>query len=406
MAVGQPAAGPGDDTTTRGPLEAGGDRPPVRARPATMRDIAIATGVSRSTVSRIINDAPLTVPIAATTRERVLAAAREVGYRPNPLARALRGAPTMLLGAIVRDITDPFFAGAIEAVSAEARRLGYNIVLGHAHAEATEAYALATMLEARQCDAILLLGDMGDQPRLLDDLRDTHVPVVALWQGSRLDLITGVSVDNRRGIATAIAHLSALGHRRIAFVGGRLLGDIRERQDAYGEAMADLLGEVPPGYVEHVANTPGDGEAALRALMRLSPRPTAIVASTDVLAIGILRGALVLGIRVPDELSVVGFDDIAMAPFTVPSLTTVRMPMAEMAAAAIALAVGTTGRTVSDGARDSGEAAGRRPPGGRMFRPELVVRHSTAACPVDTDLAARHRPLVNHNGASPRERGA
>ena len=104
--------------------------------------------VSRSTVSRILSDAPLAVPIAAETRERVLTAARELGFRPNPLARALRGAPTMLLGAIVRDITDPFFTGAIEAVSVEARALGYNIVLGHAHAEATEAYALATTLEA------------------------------------------------------------------------------------------------------------------------------------------------------------------------------------------------------------------------------------------------------------------
>jgi len=237
-----------------------------------MKDIATATGVSRSTVSRILNDAPLTVPIAAATRERVLAASRALGYRPNPLARSLRGAPTMLLGAIVRDITDPFFAGAIEAVSVEARKLGYNIVLGHAHAQATEAHALATMLEARQCDAILLLGDMGDQPRLLDDLRDTHVPVVALWQGSELDLIPAVNVDNQSGIATAIDHLRDLGHRRIAFIGGRLLGDIRERQAAYAEAMVDLLGEVPAGYIQHVANTPADGEAALRALMGLSPR--------------------------------------------------------------------------------------------------------------------------------------
>ncbi|HEX7591161.1 MAG TPA: LacI family DNA-binding transcriptional regulator, partial [Candidatus Limnocylindrales bacterium] len=107
MAAGQPAAGPSDDATIRAPLEAGADRPPARARPVTMRDIATATGVSRSTVSRILNNAPLTVPIAARTRERVLAAARDVGYRPNPLARALRGAPMMLLGAIVRDITDP-----------------------------------------------------------------------------------------------------------------------------------------------------------------------------------------------------------------------------------------------------------------------------------------------------------
>src|SRR5664280_1905877 len=385
MSPAQTARGRRADAATRASLDAGSDQPRARARPVTMRDIATATGVSRSTVSRILSDAPLTVPIAARTRERVLAAARAVGYRPNPLARALRGAPMMLLGAIVRDITDPFFAGAIEAVSAEARARGYNIVLGHAHAEATEAHALAAMLEARQCDAILLLGDMGDQTRLLDDLRDTHVPVVALWQGSELDLIPGVSVDNRGGIATAMAHLSSLGHRRIAFVGGRLLGDIRERQEA---------------------NTPGDGEEAFRALMRFSPRPTAIVASTDVLAIGILRGALVLGIRVPEDLSVVGFDDIPMATFTVPALTTVRMPIAEMAAAAIGLAVGAMGGTEGDAEIDGGEATGPGPARGRMFQPELVVRQSTAACPADLEPASRHRPLESHNGASPPGRGA
>src|SRR5664280_1408394 len=357
------------EAATRTSLDEGAGQRRVRARPVTMRDIATATGVSRSTVSRILSDAPLTVPIAAGTRERVLAAARAVGYRPNPFARALHGAPMMLLGAIVRDITDPFFAGAIEAVSVEARARGYNIVLGHAHAEATEAHALAAMLEARQCDAILLLGDMGDQPRLLDDLRDTHVPVVALWQGSELDLIPGVSVDNRGGIATAMAHLGSLGHRRIAFVGGRLLGDIRERQEAYTEALTELLGEVPPGYVQQVANTPGDGEEAFRALMRLSPRPTAVVASTDVLAIGILRGALVLGIRVPDDLSVVGFDDIPMAAYTVPALTTVRMPMAEMAAAAIRFVIDEDGAS----AEDAGLAL--------VFRPSLIVRGSSGPAP-------------------------
>ena len=359
-----------------------------------MKDIAAATGVSRSTVSRILNDAPLTVPIAADTRERVLAMARDLDYRPNPLARALRGAPTMLLGAIVRDITDPFFAGAIEAVSVEARTLGYNIVLGHAHTQATEALALATMLEARQCDAILLLGDMGDQPTLLADLRDTHVPVVALWQGSELDVTPAVNVDNRAGVTCAVAHLRALGHRRIAFIGGRLLGDIRERQAAYSEATADLP-DAREAYIRNVANTPADGEAALLELMALSPRPTAIVASTDVLAIGVLHGARVRGIRVPEELSVVGFDDIAMAAFTVPALTTVRMPTAAMAAAAIAMAVGRGRQAEAAGATTDGSteagADGRAGPalirrGGslvQLFRPELIVRESTAPAPAD-----------------------
>ena len=140
--------------------------------------------MSQSTVSRVLNGTPTAVPIAEATRERVLAVAQDLGYRPNPLARGLRGASTMLLGVIVRDITDPFFAGAIEAVTVEASRRGYNVVLGHAHARPTRRSRCGRVLEARHCDAIVLLGDMGDQPRLIEDLAGA-LPVVALWQGSR-----------------------------------------------------------------------------------------------------------------------------------------------------------------------------------------------------------------------------
>lgn len=362
-----------------------------------MKDIAAATGVSRSTVSRILNDVP--VPVAAATRSRVLATAQGLGYRPNPLARALHGAPTMLLGAIVRDITDPFFAGAVEAISVAARLRGYNIVLGHAHSEASEAFALAAVLEARHVDAILLLGDMRDQPRLLDDLRGTHVPVVALWQGSAPDLIPSVNVDNRRGIATAIDHLQGLGHRRIAFVGGRPLGDIRERQEAYVQAVEPLLGAIPPGYIQHVANTPADGEAALRALARLTPRPTAIVVATDILAVGVLRAALVAGIHVPSELSVVGFDDIAISAYTVPSLTTLRMPVQQMASAAVEAAI----QAVSRGSKAAADRTARstRPAGVpvQLFRPTLVVRESTAACPKSSDVVSE--PTTERTEAPP-----
>ena len=143
-----------------------------------MKDIAKAAGVAQSTVSRILNDAPLLVPVSRETRERVLAAAAELSYRPNPLARGLRGAPTMLLGAIVRDITDAFFAGAIDALSLEARQRGYSVVLGHARERADEALALAAVLEARQCDAIVIVGDMRNQPRLLEDLERDRKSVV------------------------------------------------------------------------------------------------------------------------------------------------------------------------------------------------------------------------------------
>src|SRR5207237_1064225 len=130
----------------------------------------------------------------------------------NLLARGLRGAPTMLIGAVVRDITDPFFAGAIEALSAESMARGYNVVLGHAHGRADEALALTAVLETRHCDAIVLIGDMQDQPRLLGDLRNSIVPVVALWQGSSPLEVPTVDVDNEAGVLAGLEHLVGLGH--------------------------------------------------------------------------------------------------------------------------------------------------------------------------------------------------
>jgi DNA-binding LacI/PurR family transcriptional regulator len=332
-----------------------------------MRDIARATGLSQSTVSRVLNHTPTVVPIAEKTRERVLATAKQLGYRPNPLARGLRGSSTMLLGLIVRDITDPFFAGAVEAVSAAASRRGYNVVLGHAHARADEAIALWAVLEARHCDAILLLGDMRDQPRLLDDLAGARVPVVALWQGSRPADVASVSVDNAGGIRAVLDHVTGLGHRRIAFVGGRQLGDIEERADAYAEYLAAIGEPVRDGYVQHGPNEFAGGVAALHRLLELPEPPTAVAASTDVLAIGALHAAHERGLRVPDELSISGFDDIPVAAFSNPSLTTMRMPVREMVDLAVRRVL------------DDGDLNVRTPPA--VLQPSLVVRASTGPVP-------------------------
>jgi DNA-binding LacI/PurR family transcriptional regulator len=295
-----------------------------------------------------------------------VAAARTLGYRPNPLARGLRGMPTMLLGVIVRDITDPFFAGAIEAVSLEAAARGYNVVLGHAHGRADEAIALWGVLEARHCDAIVMLGDMSDQPRLVDDLRGTHIPVVALWEGSKPDGIASVSVDNAAGIRAVMDHLVTLGHRRIAFVAGSRLGDIREREAAYLAAL-DAIGEpVPDGYVQYASNDPTGGSRALAAILELPERPTAVVASTDVIAMGVLFEANARGMVVPRDLSVTGFDDIPLAAFSIPTLTTLRMPIRDMVAAAVAMLIDAAPATADP-------TASARP----IFAPSLVIRTST-----------------------------
>jgi DNA-binding LacI/PurR family transcriptional regulator len=351
-----------------GDVSHGDGRPSGRL--TTMRDIAREAGVSQSTVSRVLNDAPTRVPIAAETRERVTLAARRLRYRPNPLARGLRGAPTMLIGAVVRDITDLFFAGAIEALSVEAMARGYNVVLGHAHGRADEALALTAVLETRHCDAIVLLGDVQDQPRLLGDLKDSLVPVVALWQGSSALGVPTIDVDNQAGVRAAVDHVAGLGHERIAFIGGRPLGDIREREAAFLEAMSERFGGVRDGYLQHVINTPSGGATAVEVLLGLAEPPTAIVASTDTLAFGVLHAAHALGRRVPDDLSVVGFDDILLASHTVPALTTLRMPAQEIVREGLDIAI--------ELARNPGP---RRERTVTVIPPSLIVRQSTAPPP-------------------------
>ena len=332
-----------------------------------MRDIATAAGVSQSTVSRVLNDAPTRVPSAADTRDRVVLAARTLGYRPNPLARGLRGAPTMLLGAVVRDFSDPFFAGAIEALAVEAMARGYNVVLGHAHGRLDEAIALTTVIETRHTDAVVLLGDMQDQPRLLADLRASVIPVVAMWQGSAPLEFPTADVDDRAGIILALEHLIGLGHRRIALVSARLPGDNPHRHEAFIEFMTGRFGSIPEGYLQEVPNTLAGGETGLRALLELGEPPSAVLATTDLVAVGILHAAYSLGRTVPDDLSVVGYDDILIAAHTVPALTTVRMPIVEIVGEGVGLAI--------ELARDT--TASREPRVVR-FEPSLVVRQSTA----------------------------
>lgn len=340
-----------------------GDQSAKRAVP-TMRDIAAAAAVSQSTVSRVLSGAPTTVPIAPETRQRVLRTARELGYRPNPLARGLRGASTNLIGAVVRDFSDLFFAGAVEALVVESMAHGYHVVLGHAPVRAgEEALSLTTVLETRHTDAVVLLGDMREHPQLLDDLRDSIVPVVALWPGtSPLDFPT-VDADDRAGIRAGLSHLVSLGHERIAFVNAELPNEYRVREEAYLEFM----GGVPQGYAERCPNTLAGGDAALRRLMDRPDPPTAVATSTDVVAVGVLHAAHSLGLTVPDDLSVVGFDDILIAAHTVPALTTVRMPISEI-----------VGYAVTQAVKLAREPDALRLSSREVFEPALIVRDSTA----------------------------
>ena len=332
----------------------------------TMKQVGELVGVSQSTVSRVLSGAPSNVPVAAETRDRILKIVADLGYTPNPVARALRSARTGLLGLIVRDINDPFFSVAVAAITAEAHRHGYSVVLGHADSSAHEALALSETLVMGHCEGAILLGDLRDQAAFWMRARARRMPMVGLWQGSRAPHMPVVNVDNAVGMRLAMQHVVELGHRRIAFIQGGQTGDGVERRDAFRQALVECGVRIPERYLLVVPNEFEAAAGGVERMLRGRGRPTALLASTDVVAVAALKAASRLRLSVPHDLSVVGFDDIPLARITIPSLTTVRQPLPELARRALARLVSVMG--------DGQAAFGHM----EVIVPSLVVRDSTA----------------------------
>jgi LacI family transcriptional regulator len=207
----------------------------VKKRPVRVsaRDVAKLAGVSQSTVSRVLNKARADL-ISAETRQRVNEAARQLGYSPDPIARALRGKRSGLLGLIVRDINDLFFAHMTAELSTQARLQNYQIVLGHVGSDPQEALEFTDILDARHIDGIFLLGDLqGDETALQEMLRFKHA-LVTMCRGPSPATPYTVNSDNFAGTNAMLDHLTELGHQKIGFIdGGWLGGDMRERGEAY-----------------------------------------------------------------------------------------------------------------------------------------------------------------------------
>jgi LacI family transcriptional regulator len=305
----------------------------------TAADVAAATGVSTSTVSRVMNDveAPF---ISAKTRLLVRTIAQEMGYTPNPLARALRLRRTHQLGLIVREIADPFFSEFIDSLSSQARDIGYQMILGHAHSDASEGLIMKEVLDARQTDGLFILGDLRDDEPALQEMIRSNPAVVALCRGTALSAVPTINVDNRTGIRLLLDYLYDLGHRCFALIDGGWLGDIRERQNVFLEFIIERDLTMRDEWIWRTTNDAEGGYHAMESLLSLATVPTAVLASDDVMAIGALKAASVRGVRVPRDVSVVGFDDISIARFVSPSLTTVRQPVEAMCSRALEIILG------------------------------------------------------------------
>jgi DNA-binding LacI/PurR family transcriptional regulator len=288
-----------------------------------MKQVAIAADVSSSTVSRVLSGAPSRVPITEETRQRVLAAAAELGFRPNRLARGLRGSATGLLGLVVRDLGYPLHQSLIAAIVGAAHDRGHHVVIGSTDGLDADQHELEQILEARMVDGVVVVGGLDDLPRLVGDLVHEGIPVVGLGLGTRDTAIPIVRSDNDRGARLVAEHLLGLGHRRLGVVVAGVHPELVDRRDAFLAAVERAGVPVEPRHVLEVANTPEAAEGATAALLALPGRPTGLFCTTDMVARGALVAAARAGIRVPDDLSVVGFDDQEWARHWWPALSTV-----------------------------------------------------------------------------------
>lgn len=299
----------------------------------TISDVAQAAGVSPGTVSRVLNHRGGDIKISESTRQLVLETVQRLGYRPNLFASALRTQRTGVIGAIVRDINDPFFGLLTRELQQVARHAGFELLLGHAQDDLDIAERQLAVM-TNWFDGVLLIGDMAGDQEIIARLNESQTPFVSIARGIEGDGAC-VNIDDSTGIYSAMDYLARLGHRRIAFVGTLERVGIQSRFVAYQEYVVSHDFVWYPDYVRSCANGREQGNHAALALLRLPEPPTAIVCATDLLAVGAISGAWSAGWRVPGGVSIIGFDDIEEGASTFPPLTTVRQPVRDMASAAL-----------------------------------------------------------------------
>jgi LacI family transcriptional regulator len=359
--------------------------------PATIRDVARASGVHISTVSRTFSAPHLVNP---ETRSRVLASAESLGYRPNRAARALITGRTHNIGLIVADIANPFFPPLIKAAESQARQRDYHVFVADTSEDASVEEELVLAL-AKQVDGVLLCS-----PRMSNSLIEQLSREVPLVMINRLVAgLPAVVMDVGQGARLAVEHLVELGHRDLALLGGpRGSWTNREiRRAATAAARAadvslTVLGPNPP--------TEDGGSVAAELIRRTGP--TAVLAYNDLMAIGLIEGLDQLGVRVPQEVSVVGIDDIALSRRTRPKLTTVANPTAAAGRTAVDMLLQHDGSWSTRVGRAGTRAINRddrRTTAQVTLQTELVVRESTGPgphVPADRALAGAATVAVSH----------
>jgi DNA-binding LacI/PurR family transcriptional regulator len=299
----------------------------------TIRDVAKASGVSTATVSNVLNK---TGKVGQDTRRVVLQAVRRMGYIPDVHARHLASRDRRTLGIIVSDIENPFFPEVVKGFETRARQFGYDVILSDTNYDPRRTREAADrMMEHKVRGVAIMTSEIS--VKLVHQLARRRIAVTFLDLAPARKYMSNLRIDYSSGIKQIVQHLYAQGHRRIAFVAGRPgLKSNTVRLEAYKACMRDL--ELEPGPI-----LPGDlryegGLAAGLSIAKLAVRPTAVVAVNDLTAVGVVKGLLNSGFRVPEDISVTGFDNTRLAEYSNPSITTVdvhRETLGQMAAEAL-----------------------------------------------------------------------
>jgi LacI family transcriptional regulator len=342
----------------------------------TIRDVAKESGFSSTTVSIVLNNAPLARYIPADTKKKILRATKRLGYRPNQFARSLRSKRSHTVGVMVFDMTDPFCTLILRGIENTLYQASYLPILTDVHNEGSRFERYLEMLLDRRIEALIVIANwVFLDINLLADLEKSSIPTAMIGCELKTDSISSVIVDNEVGGHLALEHLYTLGHRKIAIIRGpKVLTDSSPRwkgirnfaKEAGLELDSRLIVDMPES--RDPLSSFELGYKLTEDLLRQKRSFTALLAFDDMSAFGAIRALSRSGIRVPEQCSVIGFDDVATSALYTPSLTTVRQPMETMGASAVGV--------VLDGINAVLEKR-EITPSHRKVSPELVVREST-----------------------------
>lgn len=335
----------------------------------TIKDIASVAGVSHTTVSRALRGH---TRISTETIERIQKIADELGYVPNTVARGLKTRRSRVLGVIVRRIDDPFFSEVLQGIEDVLQEADYSLFLAASRRNPDREREIMQAMGERQVEGVIV-SSTQIQPEQLRQLGHFDVPMI-LINNQAIDEpdIHSVYHDDAFGSQQLIQHLIDLGHQRIAFLGNVHGGKTNaDRLRGYREALLQAGLSINPDYIVVGKNgQPDGGSEGIRDVLELSPRPTAVICYNDLMAIGAIQGVLQAGLHVPEDISITGFDNIELAGYVSPSLTTFHQPKYELGREAAQMML----RVLVNG-----ETAVSSPQKVIMLRGELIQRHSTAA---------------------------